>query len=132
MANQSQDHGQGSSRNPGRSGTQNRGFASMSEAEQREIARMGGEAVSENREHMAEIGRKGGEASAEARAAAALERANRKNAEAARLAGLGSGIREVGQEKLRTPTSVESYVPPSGSSSQATDRGSSGGDTSQK
>ena len=32
-------------------------------SEQREIARKGGEAVSEDREHMAEIGRKGGEAS---------------------------------------------------------------------
>jgi general stress protein YciG len=63
MANQNQN--QGSTRN----GTQNRGFASMSEAEQREIARMGGAAVSENREHMAAIGRRGGEASAEARAA---------------------------------------------------------------
>src|SRR6478735_5468507 len=62
MANQNQ--GQSS----GRTGTQNRGFASMSEAEQREIARMGGAAVSEDREHMAQIGRKGGEASAEARA----------------------------------------------------------------
>lgn len=64
MANQ--NHGQQGS---GRSGTHNRGFASMSEADQREIARMGGAAVSENREHMAAIGRKGGEASAEARAA---------------------------------------------------------------
>lgn len=64
MANQNQGQNQGS----GRTGTQNRGFASMSDAEQREIARMGGAAVSENREHMAQIGRKGGEASAEARA----------------------------------------------------------------
>ena len=68
--------------------TSNRGFASMDEARQREIAsaggraahasgnahefdseearkagQKGGEAVSENREHMAEIGRKGGESS---------------------------------------------------------------------
>jgi general stress protein YciG len=58
-------HGQ----QPGsRSGTSNRGFASMDENQQREIARMGGAAVSENREHMAAIGRKGGEASAESRA----------------------------------------------------------------
>ena len=70
MATQNQGQGQGK----GRSGTENRGFASMSPEEQREIARMGGEAVSEDREHMAQIGRKGGEASAEARAAA---RANR-------------------------------------------------------
>jgi general stress protein YciG len=40
-----------------------RGFASMDDDEQREIARKGGEAVSKDREHMAEIGRKGGEAS---------------------------------------------------------------------
>ena len=56
--------------NPGgnqRSGTSNRGFASMDERQQREIARLGGEAVSGNREHMAAIGRKGGEASAESR-----------------------------------------------------------------
>jgi general stress protein YciG len=77
MANQSPSQGQGN----GRSGTQNRGFASMSEAEQREIARMGGAAVSEDREHMAEIGRRGGEASAEARAQrAAAKRANGEGA----------------------------------------------------
>jgi general stress protein YciG len=64
MANHNQGQDQGSAR----SGTQNRGFASMSDADQRAIARMGGTAVSENREHMAQIGRKGGEASAEARA----------------------------------------------------------------
>jgi len=69
-------------------GTDNRGFASMDENKQREIAseggraahasgnahefdsqeareagRKGGEAVSEDREHMSEIGKKGGEAS---------------------------------------------------------------------
>ncbi len=41
--------------------TSNRGFASMDDNKQREIARKGGEAVSRDREHMAEIGRKGGE-----------------------------------------------------------------------
>src|SRR5690349_12932002 len=76
-----------SSKNPG-SGTSKRGFASMDEERQREIAseggraahasghahqftseearragQKGGEAVSANREHMAAIGRKGGEAS---------------------------------------------------------------------
>src|SRR5688572_5166138 len=65
MANRNQGQNQGA-----RSGTSNRGFASMDQAQQREIARMGGEAVSENRLHMAEIGRKGGEASAESRAQA--------------------------------------------------------------
>jgi len=65
MANRNQGQNQGGT---GRSGTSNRGFASMDQAQQREIARMGGEAVSENRLHMAEIGRKGGEASAESRA----------------------------------------------------------------
>lgn len=69
-----------------KNGTSNRGFASMDETRQREIAsaggraahasgnahefsseearragQKGGQAVSENREHMAEIGRKGGE-----------------------------------------------------------------------
>ncbi len=43
------------------SGNQERGFAGMSEEEQREIARKGGEAVSEDREHMSVIGRKGAE-----------------------------------------------------------------------
>lgn len=66
MANQNQNQNQGAGN--ARTGTQNRGFASMSDADQREIARMGGTAVSGNREHMAQIGRKGGEASAEARA----------------------------------------------------------------
>ena len=53
--------------NTGRGGNQGRssprGFAAMDEREQREIARKGGEAVSEDRQHMSEIGRKGGEAS---------------------------------------------------------------------
>ena len=68
--------------------TRNRGFASMDDSKQREIAskggraahekgtahefssdeareagRKGGQAVSQNREHMAQIGRRGGEAS---------------------------------------------------------------------
>ena len=47
----------------GTSGRSNRGFAAMDPREQREIARKGGEAVSQDREHMAAIGRKGGEAS---------------------------------------------------------------------
>ncbi len=51
------------------SNTKARGFASMDPAKQREISRKGGEAVSQNREHMAEIGRKGGEASGANRAA---------------------------------------------------------------
>jgi general stress protein YciG len=65
MANRNQQHNQDGTP---RSGTSNRGFASMDAAQQREIARLGGEAVSGNREHMAQIGRKGGEASAESRA----------------------------------------------------------------
>jgi general stress protein YciG len=40
-----------------------RGFAAMGESEQREIARKGGQAVSQDRAHMSAIGRKGGEAS---------------------------------------------------------------------
>jgi len=79
MATQQQDQNQGKPQR--RSGTENRGFASMGEAEQREIARMGGTAVSENREHMAQIGRKGGEASAEARSAASRERQRKREAE---------------------------------------------------
>ena len=75
-------------REKGKSGTSNRGFASMSPQKQREIAskggraahemgvahqwssdearnagRKGGQSVSQNRQHMAEIGRKGGQAS---------------------------------------------------------------------
>ena len=71
MANQSQGQGGGNQKDSqgGKQGNNesNRGFAGMSDSEQREIARKGGEAVSEDREHMAEIGRKGGEASAESR-----------------------------------------------------------------
>jgi general stress protein YciG len=44
------------------SGIINRGFAAMDENKRKQIASKGGEAVSQNREHMAEIGRKGGEA----------------------------------------------------------------------
>ena len=62
MANQNQ--GQGGNKSGGQS---ERGFAAMSDSQQREIARKGGEAVSEDRQHMAEIGRTGGEASAESR-----------------------------------------------------------------
>ena len=39
----------------------NRGFASMDDDKQRKIAQKGGEAVSQDREHMSQIGRKGGE-----------------------------------------------------------------------
>lgn len=39
----------------------NRGFASMDDDKQRKIAQKGGEAVSQDREHMSAIGRKGGE-----------------------------------------------------------------------
>jgi hypothetical protein len=75
MANRNQGQNEGAPR----SGTSNRGFASMDAAQQREIARMGGEAVSGNREHMAQIGRKGGEASAESRASARSQRLNAGN-----------------------------------------------------
>jgi general stress protein YciG len=37
-----------------------RGFASMDPNRRREIASLGGQKVSRNRQHMAEIGRKGG------------------------------------------------------------------------
>lgn len=82
MATQQQDRNQDKPQR--RRGIENRGFASMGEAEQREIARMGGTAVSENREHMAQIGRKGGEASAEARSAASRERQRKREAENAK------------------------------------------------
>lgn len=55
--------GTGRSKNKDKPGTSSRGFASMDPEQQRQIARKGGEAVSNNRQHMAEIGRKGGEAS---------------------------------------------------------------------
>ncbi|MDQ6693852.1 MAG: general stress protein [Chloroflexota bacterium] len=48
-------------------GGSGRGFAAMDDKAQREIARKGGAAVSENRQHMAEIGRKGGKAVSENR-----------------------------------------------------------------
>ncbi|MFN8554568.1 MAG: KGG domain-containing protein [Candidatus Obscuribacterales bacterium] len=39
-----------------------RGFAAMDPAQQKSIASKGGQAVSQNRDHMSQIGRKGGEA----------------------------------------------------------------------
>jgi general stress protein YciG len=87
MANRNQQHNQGGTP---RSGTSNRGFASMDAAQQREIARLGGEAVSGNREHMAQIGRKGGEASAESRANARSARA-RASGDATTTVGRTSG-----------------------------------------
>jgi len=90
----------GRARTQGRSGTSNRGFASMDRARQREIAskggraahqkgtahewtaeearvagRKGGETVSRDREHMAAIGREGGGA----RSASARKRAAQRN-----------------------------------------------------
>ena len=47
----------------GQGGGSERGFASMDPDKQREIASKGGEAVSQDRQHMAEIGREGGKAS---------------------------------------------------------------------
>lgn len=44
-----------------------RGFASMDENKLKEIARKGGQSVSQNREYMAEIGRRGGIASGKQR-----------------------------------------------------------------
>ena len=52
----------GSSRRDGQS-RRPRGFAAMSPELQREIARKGGQTVSQDRDHMASIGRRGGEAS---------------------------------------------------------------------
>jgi general stress protein YciG len=49
--------------NSNRNESGNRGFASMDDDKQRKIAQKGGEAVSQDREHMSEIGRKGGEQS---------------------------------------------------------------------
>jgi general stress protein YciG len=48
------------SRNGHESGAADRGFAAMEEKRQREIARKGGQAVSQDRQHMSEIGRRGG------------------------------------------------------------------------
>jgi len=98
MANRNQGQNQGA-----RNGTSNRGFASMDQAQQREIARMGGEAVSENRLHMAEIGRKGGEASAESRAQArAQARARGEDGEV-----LGTNPRPAGERALRDGTAAD-------------------------
>lgn len=60
-------------------GSSARGFAAMSNEDQRAIARKGGEAVSRNREHMAAIGRKGGEASAVSRGASSKRSGNTTN-----------------------------------------------------
>jgi general stress protein YciG len=81
--------------NTNRGNTSERGFASMSQEKQREIARKGGEAVSENRQHMSEIGRKGGEAVSE----------NRKHmAEIGRKGGEASGGNRNGARSSATAT----------------------------
>jgi general stress protein YciG len=74
MANQTQNQGNQGGKSGNQGGQSSRGgqneeqgFAAMDPEQQREIARKGGEAVSEDRDHMSEIGRKGGEASAESR-----------------------------------------------------------------
>jgi general stress protein YciG len=68
----------------GSGGSSARGFAAMSNEEQRAIARKGGEAVSRNREHMAAIGRKGGEASAVSRSANGARRGGDSGGEGGR------------------------------------------------
>ena len=65
-------------------GSSARGFAAMSNEDQRAIARKGGEAVSRNREHMAAIGRKGGEASAVSRGANGVKRGGNSGSEGGR------------------------------------------------
>ena len=40
---------------------QKRGFAALSAKERKEIAQLGGKAVSKDRDHMAEIGKRGGQ-----------------------------------------------------------------------
>jgi hypothetical protein len=85
MATQNQGGSQGQS---GKGGSSNeRGFAAMGDAQQREIARLGGEAVSEDRAHMAEIGRKGGEASAESRQASSESSGGSSESSSGRQAG---------------------------------------------
>ena len=73
-------------------GRSNRGFAAMDPREQREIARKGGAAVSQDREHMAAIGRKGGEASGGG------NRRNQNNAAAGNenRGGMNAGGRDMG------------------------------------
>lgn len=109
MANQNQNQG-----------NSNRGFASMDEDKQREIAakggraahesgnahefsseeareagRKGGEAVSQDRQHMADIGREGGQNSrgVETRAATRAAGSNSRNAAAATTAVASSADR---------------------------------------
>ena len=65
-------------------GSSARGFAAMSNEDQRAIARKGGEAVSRNREHMAAIGRKGGEASAVSRGVNGAKRGSNLGVEGGR------------------------------------------------
>lgn len=58
-----------------------RGFGSMDEEKQREIASKGGEAVSQDREHMSEVGRKGGEARKEELGTEGYQELGRKGGE---------------------------------------------------
>lgn len=53
---------QGSASKPSSGKRGERGFAAMDPAQQKSIASKGGQAVSQNREHMSLIGKKGGEA----------------------------------------------------------------------
>ena len=63
MANQNQGNRGGGNQGGNQGSNSNRGFASMDDSQQRKIAQKGGEAVSQDRQHMSDIGRKGGEAS---------------------------------------------------------------------
>jgi uncharacterized protein len=108
------------------SGTSRRGFASMDEERQRAIAseggraahargtaheftsdeareagRKGGEAVSQNREHMAAIGRRGGEArgAAQRRLREAEEEQNSKRGSAERSGPSASGLGAPGRHE---------------------------------
>jgi uncharacterized protein len=57
-----ENNGQEESRSKPAQKNSHRGFAAMDPQQQQAIARKGGHAVSQNREHMARIGKKGGEA----------------------------------------------------------------------
>lgn len=131
-------------------GTRNRGFASMNQEKQREIARKGGRAahekgtaheftpdearaagrkggerVSSNREHMSRIGRMGGKSSAQRRSLTASQRSS-ASANAGNGNGAANGEALSPQQDLSMPSAAPAFAPSPISRGEYANRGETG------
>lgn len=88
-----------------------RGFASMPADQQKEIASMGGNAISSNRTHMAEIGSKGGKVHSSDHMAEIGRKGGQKVSQNRRhMADIGKKGGEASKRKQSTPDNDEQPV----------------------